>query len=176
MTIGFPMFIKPSDGGSSFGVSKVKQAEEIEKAISTALEHGTEALIEAFVNGTEVTCGVFSVNGKVTVLHPTEIVTENEFFDFDAKYQGKSKEITPARLSEEVTNLVRATTAEVYRLLNLRGMARVDFIIQENVPFMIEVNTVPGLSDASILPQQARHAGIELSTLFSSVLEDALKR
>lgn len=173
--IGFPMFIKPSDGGSSFGVSKVKKAEEIEIAISTALEHGTEALIEAFVNGTEVTCGVFSANGNVTVFHPTEIVTENEFFDFDAKYQGKSKEITPARLSEEVTNLVRATTAEVYRLLNLRGMARVDFIIQENVPFMIEVNTVPGLSDASILPQQARHAGIELSTLFASVLEDALK-
>lgn len=173
--IGFPMFIKPSDGGSSFGVTKVKDKSGILPAISTALEHGTEAVIEAFVNGTEVTCGIFSINGKTTVLHPTEIVSQNEFFDFEAKYKGLSEEITPARIGDEMTEIIRKTTAEVYHKLNLKGLARIDYIIQNGEPFLIEVNTVPGLSDASIIPQQARHAGIELSDLFGQLAESALK-
>lgn len=174
--IGFPMFIKPSDGGSSFGVSKVKSKEEILPAIQTALEHGTEAVIEAFVNGTEVTCGVFHLGGSTTVLHPTEIVSQNEFFDFEAKYKGLSEEITPARLSDEMTQLIRNTTGDVYHKLHLKGLARIDYIIQDRQPFLIEVNTVPGLSDASIIPQQARHAGIALTDLFTRIVEDGLSR
>lgn len=174
--IGLPMFIKPSDGGSSFGVTKVKSKEEIESAIQTALEHGTEAVIESFVNGTEVTCGIYHLGGKTTVLYPTEIVSENEFFDFDAKYKGLSQEITPARISEELTELIRNTTKKVYHFLALKGLSRVDYIIQNGEPFLIEVNSVPGLSDASIIPQQARHSGIALRDLFGAMIEDALMR
>lgn len=174
--LGFPMFVKPCDGGSSFGVTKVKSADQIKNAVMHAMEHGTEVLIESFISGKEVTCGIFSYQGKTTVLPATEIVSKNEFFDFDAKYKGDSEEITPARISDDMMAEIQNITQEVYHLLNLHGMARIDFIIQDNEPYLIEVNTVPGLSAESIIPQQARVKGITLKELFSGAVEDCLSR
>jgi D-alanine-D-alanine ligase len=174
--LGFPMFVKPCDGGSSFGVSKVKSMEEIMPAVENAIQHGTEVVIEAFVNGTEVTCGIFNLLGKTTVLPATEIVSKNEFFDFEAKYKGESEEITPARISPEMMKEIQSITSQAYRLLNLKGLARIDFIIQDNAPHLIEVNTVPGLSEQSIIPQQARCVGISLQDLFGNMILDALQR
>ncbi len=173
---GFPMFIKPCDGGSSFGVSKVKKTDEIAPAIAHALEHGTEVIIEAFVEGTEVSCGIFKLQGETRVLPPTEIVSKNEFFDFNAKYKGDSQEITPARLSEELTRKVQEITANAFRALGLRGLARIDFIIRNGQPVLIEVNTVPGLSEQSIIPQQLAHIGLSLSEIFGRMIEEAFER
>lgn len=174
--LGFPMFVKPCDGGSSFGVSKVKTPEEIVPAVEKALQHGTEVIIESFVSGTEVTCGIFHLNGNTIVLPPTEIVSKNEFFDFDAKYKGDSEEITPARISQEMIKKVQHITHYAYQKLNLSGLSRIDFIIQNDEPYLIEVNTVPGLSDQSIIPQQCRCVGIELKDLFGWMVEDALRK
>lgn len=168
--ITLPCFVKPNNGGSSFGITKVKSADALGEAIEKAFSEGTEVLIEEFLQGTEVTCGVAKLNGKVVTLPITEIVSENEFFDFGAKYLGQSQEITPARLDDEMTTEVQRQTGEIFRLLRLGGMARVDFIIQNGVPYVIEVNTVPGLSEESIVPQQAREAGISLKDFFGGLL------
>jgi len=172
--LGFPMFVKPCDGGSSFGVSKVKTKEEIEPAVKKAMEHGTEVIIESFVSGTEVTCGIMHLNGNTIVLPPTEIVSKNEFFDFDAKYKGDSEEITPARISAEMIKKVQHITHYAYQKLHLSGLSRIDFIIQNDEPYLIEVNTVPGLSDQSIIPQQCKCVGIELKDLFGWMIEDCM--
>lgn len=172
--IGFPMFVKPCDGGSSFGVSKVKNKEEIISAVNNAVQHGTEALIESFISGTEVTCGIFKIGTQITVLPATEIVSKNEFFDFDAKYKGDSEEITPARISNEMMKEIQSITQKTYELLNLRGLSRIDFIIQNDIPYLIEVNTVPGMSAQSIIPQQAKVAGFDLSQLLENLVEDAI--
>jgi D-alanine-D-alanine ligase len=172
--LGLPVFVKPSDGGSSFGVTKVKSEGEIEAAVSLALQHGTEALIESFVKGTEVTCGIIGTKDQTTVLPATEIVSKNEFFDFDAKYKGDSEEITPARISPELMKEIQDTTRKVFKMLGLRGLSRIDYIIMDNVPYLIEVNTVPGLSAQSIIPQQAKCAGISLPELFNRLLDDTL--
>ena len=169
-----PCFVKPSDGGSSFGVSKVKQLEELLPAIELAQLHGTEALIESMVQGIEVTCGVYSKSGEVKALSITEIVSENDFFDYEAKYQGKSSEITPARLTDEVTRKVKEYTIAAYQLLGLKGMSRIDFIIQDDVPYLIEVNTTPGLSEQSIIPQQVRYEGLTLSEFFGWCIDSSL--
>jgi len=174
--LGLPCFAKPCDGGSSFGVTKIKSKEDVVPAVKKALEHGTGCLIESFIEGKEVTCGVYHLNGKTVTLPPTEIVSKNEFFDFDAKYKGESEEITPARISKEMTTKIHSIITEVYHYLGLNGVARIDFIIQDEVPFLIEVNTVPGLSDQSIIPQQARCHGMSLETLFTEMLEDAISR
>jgi D-alanine-D-alanine ligase len=172
--LGLPCFAKPADGGSSFGVTKIKTKEDVIPAVKKALDHGTGCLIESFIEGTEVTCGIFHLNGKTVTLPPTEIVSKNEFFDFDAKYKGMSEEITPARISSEMTAKIHAIITEVYHYLGLKGVARIDFIIQNEQPYLIEVNTVPGLSDQSIIPQQARCYGMSLTELFTEMLEDAM--
>jgi D-alanine-D-alanine ligase len=174
--LGLPCFAKPCDGGSSFGVTKIKSKEDVIPAVKKALEHGTGCLIESFIEGKEVTCGIYHLNGKTVTLPPTEIVSKNEFFDFDAKYKGESEEITPARISNEMTAKIHSIITEVYHYLGLNGVARIDFIIHNEVPYLIEVNTVPGLSDQSIIPQQARCHGISLETLFTEMLEDAISR
>lgn len=174
--LGLPCFAKPCDGGSSFGVTKIKSKEDVIPAVKKALEHGTGCLIESFIEGIEVTCGVYHLNGKTVTLPPTEIVSKNEFFDFEAKYQGQSEEITPARISKEMTDKIHSIIREVYHYLGLNGVARIDFIIKNDVPYLIEVNTVPGLSDQSIIPQQSRCQGIPLETLFTEMLEDAMAR
>lgn len=172
--LGLPAFAKPADGGSSFGVTKIKKKEEVISAVKKAIEHGTGCLVESFIEGTEVTCGVFNLMGKLVTLPPTEIVSKNEYFDFDAKYNGMSEEITPARISDEMTAKIHEIITNVYYFLGLKGVCRVDFIIKNNQPYLIEVNTVPGLSAQSIIPQQAACYGMSLEELFTLMLNDAI--
>lgn len=173
-TLGLPCFVKPNSNGSSFGISKVSNVDELLPAIEKAFSHDDNVLVESFLSGTEVTCGVHNLNGVVQTLPITEIVSENDFFDFEAKYEGKSKEITPARISEDIARKVSERTIEIYKLLNLDGIARVDFIITNGEPFVIESNTVPGLSKGSIIPQQAQAIGISLTELFNKAVNHML--
>ncbi len=174
--VGLPCFVKPADGGSSFGVTKVKVKTQLKDAILLATEdgNGTQALVESFLVGREVTNGVYkNVNG-IQVLPVTEIITKNEFFDFNAKYTGESEEVTPADLPKEMTIKIQEMTRKVYATLNMTGLARVDYIIVNDVPTVIEINTVPGQSAASIVPQMAKVAGIPLSKMFDEIIEVSL--
>lgn len=173
--IGLPCFVKPNKSGSSFGISKVKTVEEFLPAIEMAYKEDNEIIIESFLDGTEVSVGVISYKGNTKVLPITEIVSENDFFDYEAKYLGKSKEITPARISEEIKQKIELVAKKAYEVLKMRGFSRSEFIIVNEEPFMLEINTVPGLTNESILPQQAREAGISLPELFENAIEEALK-
>ena len=173
--MGIPCFVKPNNAGSSFGISKVNAIKELSGAIKLALEHDDEVIIEKFVNGVEVSNGVFMKNGEVVALPITEIVTGNDFFDFEAKYEGASEEITPARISETAYKLIQETTAKVFKRLRLKGMSRVDYIIENEKPYLIEVNTIPGLSEESILPQQVKHYGFTLKEFFGMLIEEAIR-
>ncbi len=173
--VGLPCFVKPNHGGSSFGVSKVKSNEELKPAIDIAMKEDDEILIEQFLDGIEISVGVIEYKNKVKVLPITEIVSENEFFDYDAKYLGKSQEITPARISKEQEKNVIIAAEKIYRVLNLSGVSRADFIIVDNKPYFIELNMVPGITTESILPKQAMAAGISLKELFGNAIEMALK-
>ncbi len=175
-TLGLPCFIKPNQAGSSFGISKVYKQEDIESAIHTAWEHDNIALIEQFIDGTELSCGVNIQNSKITAFPITEIVSENDFFDYQAKYNGLSQEITPARISEKLTEKIQNITEEVYKKMNLRGICRIDFIVMNETPYIIEINTIPGLSEESIIPKQAKEAGITLSELFDNCIETTLNK
>jgi len=170
--VGLPCFVKPSKSGSSFGVSKVKTMEDLLPAIQVAFAEDKEILIETCLVGTEVSVGVMRLKGKTIVFPPTEIVSHNEFFDYEAKYLGQSEEITPARITEEELKKVQQETKHIFELLNLKGISRADFIIQEGVPYFIEINTNPGLSEESIIPKQAAALGITLEKLFGDVIED----
>lgn len=168
--IDLPFFVKPNKSGSSCGISKVSKENQLSMAIQNAFQHDREIIIERSVNGTEVSCGVYSDRKQVNSLPITEIVSENEFFDYEAKYNGKSKEITPARISKELTSIIQETTMEIYRKMNLSGICRIDFIIEENIPYIIEINTIPGLSKESIIPKQLEEAKISLSEIFDLCL------
>jgi D-alanine-D-alanine ligase len=172
--VGLPCFVKPNDSGSSYGVKKVNEKVGLQDAILHAFEHGKQVLIESFLDGVEVTNGAFAKQGKIMVLPITEIVTENDFFDYEAKYEGKSSEITPARLSGEITQLVKTNTELIYHDLGLKGMVRIDYMIVNDVPHVIEINTTPGLAKESIIPQQAQAVGITLTELFTTVIQEAL--
>ena len=173
--LGLPCFVKPNQAGSSYGVSKVLKESELLAAINEAFKHDKQVLVESFLDGIEVTCGVHNFNGALTAMPITEIITENDFFDFEAKYQGESNEITPADLSTEIAQKIQDASKKVYQILGLNGVARVDFIIQNGEPFMIEANTVPGLSSESIIPQQARAMGYTLPDFFEAWVEHSLK-
>jgi len=173
--VGLPCFVKANKAGSSFGVSKVKTAEDVEQAVKVALKEDDEVIIESFLDGTEVSVGVIMYKGKILALPVTEIVSENEFFDYEAKYLGKSEEITPARITKEQTKKVQDLSKLIYSKLKMKGFTRSEFIFHNNEPHFIEMNTTPGLSEASILPQQAEKAGISLPQLFGSAIEAALK-
>lgn len=160
--LDFPCFVKPNNGGSSFGASKVDLAGQLETAINLAFEHDTEVLIEEYIQGTEMTCGVFTQDGKAQALPITEVVSKNAFFDFKAKYEGDSEEITPARISEAQTEECQKLSERIYTLLNCRGLARIDYLMKEGVFYFIEANTTPGFSLESIIPQQIRAAGMEI--------------
>ncbi|WP_034229544.1 D-alanine--D-alanine ligase [Aquimarina pacifica] len=175
-TVGLPCFVKANKAGSSYGVSKVKKAEELLPAIEVAYKEDDEIIIESFLSGTEVSVGVIKYKGKDTVLPITEIVTENDFFDFEAKYLGKSEEITPARLSDEDTKKVKNLALQVYQILKMKGFSRSEYIFHNGEPHFVEMNTNPGLSEASILPQQAQAHGISLQELLSSVIEECLTK
>lgn len=170
-TVGLPCFVKPNKGGSSFGISKVKTEAELPIAIEFAYQEDNEIIIESFLDGMEVTVGVINYKGEIIVLPITEIVSENDFFDYEAKYQGKSQEITPARISDEMTKKVGEIAKRAYELLKMKGFSRTEFIIVNDEPFMLEMNTVPGLTPESLIPQQAEAAGISLTDLFSNSIE-----
>ncbi|WP_435254685.1 D-alanine--D-alanine ligase [Tenacibaculum sp. A30] len=172
--IGLPCFVKPNGAGSSFGISKVYTQEELIPAIEKAYEEDSEILIESFLDGTEVSVGVIQYKGEIKVLPITEIVSDNDFFDYKAKYEGESQEITPARLTEAQEKSVNNIAKRVYEILNMSGFSRSEYILVNDVPHFLEMNTVPGLTEASILPQQANHAGISLTELFGNAIEMAL--
>jgi len=171
--LGMPCFVKPNDSGSSFGVSKVKKSEDLPDAINKAFRESDEVLIEAFMKGREVACGVVKTGAKTLVLPVTEIISKNEFFDYEAKYSnGKSEEVTPARMPSDITGEVQRLSSLIYDLLGCKGIVRVDFIVIGNKPFFLEINSVPGMTEESLVPQQAKAAGILLSDLYGMVLED----
>ena len=171
--IGLPCFIKPNLGGSSFGVTKVKTREQIQPAIAKAFGEAEEVMIEAFMAGTELTCGCYKTKEKSVVFPLTEVVTHNEFFDYDAKYNGQVDEITPARVSEELTERVQALTSAIYDILGCSGIIRVDYIITEGEKInLLEVNTTPGMTATSFIPQQVRAAGLDINDVMTDIIEN----
>lgn len=175
-TVGLPFMVKPNQSGSSLGISKVNDIADFEKALQLAFAEDSDILIEEYLKGTEVSVGVLNLNGKTTVLGLTEIVSHNDFFDYEAKYQGKSDEITPARVDEQTERKIRETAIKVYDVLGMSGFSRADYIVRDGEPYFIEINTNPGLSGQSIFPQQAEHAGIPFSELLDSEVKLALQR
>ena len=174
LKVGLPCFVKANKAGSSFGITKVKNEEDLIPAVKTAFKEDDEIIIESFLDGTEVSVGVVMYEGKVLALPVTEIISENEFFDYEAKYLGKSQEITPARISEEKTLEVQEAAKLIYSKLKMKGFTRSEFIFHNNQAHFIEMNTTPGLSEASILPQQSLAAGISLQDLFGNAIEAAV--
>jgi D-alanine-D-alanine ligase len=176
--LSLPVFVKPNNGGSSFGISKVNQAGELPVALEKAFKEDTQILVEEFISGREFTIGVFKSKGKITVLPITEIKTENEFFDYEAKYQGKSQEITPADITATMFDSLTAAAQKVYAILNCRGVVRIDFIYDEAAEkaYMLEVNTVPGQSEASVIPQQVKAMGWNLTDFYGWIIEDSLEK
>ena len=172
--VGLPCFVKANRAGSSFGVTKVYEKAKLMEAIHIAFKEDDEVIIESFLNGTEVSVGVITFKGKTKVLPITEIVSDNDFFDYEAKYLGQSQEITPARLSKEDENRVNEVAKKAYEALRMKGFSRSEYILVHGEPYMLEMNTVPGLTEASILPQQAAKAGISLAELFENAIEESL--
>ena len=171
--VGLPCFIKTNVGGSSFGVTKVKTAEEVQPAINKAFAEGNEVICEAFMNGVEITCGVYKTKNKAVAFPITEVVTSNEFFDYDAKYNGQVDEITPARIPDEVRDVVQALTLKIYDIVGCKGIIRVDYILTEGWTInLLEVNTTPGMTATSFIPQQVRAAGLDIKEVLSEIIED----
>lgn len=173
-TVKLPCFVKANKSGSSYGITKVYKKEELKGAIETAYKEDDEIIIEGFLDGIEVSVGVLKINGETTVFPITEIVTENDFFDYEAKYEGKSQEITPARINDEQFKNVTAASKKIYDTLKMTGFSRSEFIFIGNEPYLLEMNTTPGLTTESILPQQAKVAGITLAMLFENAIVEAL--
>ncbi len=174
--VSLPCFVKPNEGGSSIGTTKVKHVDELLPAVQRALKEGEEAIVEEFIEGTEITCGVISYKGKVKALAITEIVCKTEFFDFDAKYKDKAtEEITPARIPLSIEAECKHLSEYIYKTLGCRGMIRIDYIIKKGKLFLLEVNSIPGMTERSLLPQQAEHAGISRKELFGNAIEEALQ-
>jgi D-alanine-D-alanine ligase len=173
--VGLPCFVKANKAGSSFGISKVYKKEDLPAAIDKAFLEDDEIIIESFLNGTEVSVGVLTFKGKTMVLPLTEIITDNDFFDYEAKYEGKSEEITPARLTKTQEENIRNQAKKAYEVLKIKGFSRSEFIFIGNEPYMLEMNASPGLTEESILPQQVQIAGISLPELFENAINEALK-
>ncbi len=173
--IGLPCFIKPCDGGSSFGVTKVKSASEVLPAIEKAFAEGDEVMVEALMTGTEVTCGMYRTREKEVVFPITEVVTANEFFDYNAKYNGQVEEITPARIPDEWTENIQNQTRKIYSALNAKGIIRVDYIIEPSGKInLLEVNTTPGMTATSFIPQQVRAAGLDIKDVMNDIIENEI--
>lgn len=173
--VGLPCFVKANKAGSSFGITKVYKKDGLQKAIDFAFKEDDEIIIEEFLDGTEISVGVISYQGQTKVLPLTEIVSDNDFFDYEAKYLGQSQEITPARISPEWEEKVNQTAKKVYEILKMTGFSRSEYIFKNDEPHLLEINTVPGLTKESILPQQAAAAGISLEALFENAIEEALR-
>ena len=175
--LGLPVFIKPNAGGSSFGISKAKTIEEIEPAILKAFEESNEVIIESFIDGHEFTCGLYKTPEKECVFPITEVIPANEFFDFEAKYNAeKAQEITPARLPQETTDRIQKITSLIYDILGCKGIARTDYMLSDNKIFLLEVNTTPGMTPTSFIPQQIKAAGLDIKDVFTDIIEDSINR
>lgn len=175
--LGFPFFIKPNKAGSSVGVTKVYKLDEVDEAIRKAFAHDDEVLLQQFAKGRELACGVYSLKGEIKVLPVTEIISAKDFFDYEAKYtEGMAQEITPANITEAETAECRRMTAYLYDKFNCRGIVRFDYFLDGSEFLFLEVNTVPGLSEGSIVPKQAAAAGISMKELFSQLIEESLSR
>lgn len=171
--IGLPCFVKPSRGGSSFGTTKVKTPEALRPAIELALKEGEDVMVEAFLQGTEITCGCYKTKTVSHVFPITEVVTTNEFFDYDAKYNGQVDEITPARISDRLTQRVQTLTSTIYDILGCYGIIRIDYIItQGDVINLLEINTTPGMTPTSFIPQQVRAAGLDIREVMTDIIEN----
>ena len=171
--IGLPCFIKPSLGGSSFGVTKVKTREQIQPAIAKAFDEAQEVVVEAFMDGAELTCGCYKTRDKSVVFPITEVVSHNEYFDYKAKYNGESDEITPARISDELADRVKKLTSAIYDILGAQGIIRVDYIVTEGDKInLLEVNTTPGMTATSFIPQQVRAAGLDIKDVMTDIIEN----
>lgn len=173
-TLKLPVFVKPNNGGSSIGMSKVKEPEALQAALDKAFAEDDQVLVEEFIKGRELTIGVFKSKGEIIALPITEILAKNEFFDYEAKYEGASEEITPADCDESIAEKIRAAAKKVYAVFNCNGLVRIDFIYDEasGNPFMLEINTVPGQSEASIVPQQVVAMGWTLKEFYSALIEE----
>ncbi len=172
--VGYPLIVKPNKAGSSYGISLVHAEGELMRAIELAFREDVEILIEEYIAGREFSIGVIKLNGKTEVFPITEIIPENEFFDYEAKYEGKAQEITPAPLAEFEEDILSETARRVYEILELEGVSRAEYILRDGVPYFLEINMVPGLTPASILPQQIRQAGKDLQTVFRDILESVM--
>jgi len=171
--LGLPMFVKPTDGGSSFGVTKVKKAEDFDKAVELAFSEGNMLLAEAAIVGRELTCAVY-FNGKENVALPViEIITENEFFDYEAKYQGLSREVCPAEIPDSLRERIQEVSKKIYTHLGCSGLVRVDYICSEDDLYFLEVNTIPGMTSASLVPQMVRAAGLSMTDFLTTVIENS---
>ncbi|MCH5307036.1 MAG: D-alanine--D-alanine ligase [Prevotella sp.] len=171
--IGMPCFVKPATDGSSFGVSKVKNADQLAPAIRKAMMESPEIMVEQYLEGTEITIGIYKTHEKSVTLPITEVVTQNEFFDYDAKYNGQVKEITPARISEDIARRVREITSHIYDILHCNGIIRIDYIISKDGKiWMLEVNTTPGMTPTSFIPQQVKAAGLEMKDVLTDIVEN----
>jgi D-alanine-D-alanine ligase len=173
----FPVFVKPNNGGSSIGMSKVNQlSDELGVAIEKAFKEDDQVLVEEMISGREFTIGVFKSKGQIIALPITEVISKKDFFDFEAKYEGASQEITPAEINEDWKSQVENTARKIYQVFNCNGVVRIDFIYNagENKPYMLEINTVPGQSEASIIPQQVKAMGWTLEEFYTALVEDAL--
>lgn len=166
-----PLFVKPNVGGSSFAITKVKETQYLKAAIDEAFTEANEVLIESFIDGTEVTCGCYKTGSGKTVLPLTEVVTHNEFFDYEAKYLGEVDEITPARISQELTDKIQQLTLKLYDLVGAKGIARADYIISNNEPVLLEINTVPGMTQTSFIPQQVEAANLNMTEVLTEIIE-----
>ena len=173
-TLKLPVFVKPNNGGSSIGMSKVKLAAELQAALDKAFKEDDQVLVEEFIKGRELTIGVFKSKGEVIALPITEIIAKNEFFDFEAKYEGASEEITPAKIDNGVAEKIRAAARKAYAVFNCKGIVRIDFIYDTDtdIPYMLEINTVPGQSDASLVPQQVVAMGWTLKQFYTALIEE----
>lgn len=169
--LGLPVFVKPNLGGSSFATTKVKEPPELAGAIKEAFEEAHEVIIERFIEGIEVTCGCYETEKGMVVLPLTEVVTHNEFFDYDAKYNGEVEEITPARISDDLTKAIQKETKEIYRLIGAKGIIRADYILENNKPILLEVNTTPGMTGTSFIPQQVEATGLNMTDVLTEIIE-----
>jgi D-alanine-D-alanine ligase len=171
--IGLPCFVKPNLGGSSFGITKVKTKEQIQPAIEKAFEEASEVIMEAYMEGTEVTCGCYTTKKNEVVFPLTEVISNNDFFDYNAKYNGQSKEITPARLPDKLTERVKQLTFAIYNILDCSGIVRIDYIITVGEKInLLEVNTTPGMTATSFIPQQVRAAGLDIKEVMTEIIEN----
>lgn len=167
-----PVFVKPNTGGSSFATTKVKSREDMQSAIDSAFGEASDVIVESFISGREVTCGCYKTKERVVLLPLTEVVTQNEFFDYNAKYMGQVEEITPARLPEKITTHIQALTSKIYDLVNAKGIIRADFIISDGTPYLLEVNTTPGMTVTSFIPQQVKAANMNMTDVLSEIIEN----